>query len=68
VLGRHLDLPVVSVLPEDAGEHFGFLGGSLGTDSSASNTLTRELLEWEPTHSGLIKDLEQGHYFPKVSV
>ncbi len=29
----------------------------------ASNTLTRELLGWEPTHPGLIADLDQGHYF-----
>jgi len=63
VIGRHLDLPIVSVSPEDAGQHFGFLSGFLGADSPASSTLTRELLEWEPTHLGLIADLDQGHYF-----
>jgi len=63
VIGRHLDLPVVSVSPQDASEHFGFLGGFLGADSPASSTLTRQLLGWEPTHLGLIADLDQGHYF-----
>jgi nucleoside-diphosphate-sugar epimerase len=63
VIGRHLDLPVVSVAPEDAGEHFGWLGALLALDSPASNALTRELVGWQPTHPGLIEDLDQGHYF-----
>jgi nucleoside-diphosphate-sugar epimerase len=62
-IGRHLDVPVVSVAPEDAGEHFTWLGGFLGLDAPASSTLTRELLGWEPTQPGLIEDLDQGHYF-----
>jgi len=63
VIGRHLDLPVTSISPEDAGEHFGFLAGFLGLDSPASSALTRQLLGWQPTHPGLIEDLDQGHYF-----
>src|SRR5882762_2241112 len=35
VIGRHLDLPVVPVAPEDAGEHFAWLAGLLGADSPA---------------------------------
>jgi nucleoside-diphosphate-sugar epimerase len=63
VIGRHLDLPVVSIAPEDANEHFTPLGGFVGIDSPASSALTRELLKWEPTQSGLIDDLDEGHYF-----
>ena len=63
VFGQQLDLPVVSVPPEDAAERFSFLGGFIGLDSPASATITRELLDWQPTHQGLIEDLEQGHYF-----
>jgi len=63
VIGRHLDLPVVAISPEDAGAHFGFLAAFLGVDSPASSALTRELLDWQPTHPGLIDDLDQGHYF-----
>ncbi len=63
VIGRHLDLPVVSIAPQDAGDHFGWLGALLALDSPASSALTRELLGWQPTQPGLLEDLEQGHYF-----
>ena len=64
VIGRHLDIPVVSIAPEDAAEHFGWLVMFLAADIPASSDLTRQLLGWRPTHPGLIEDLEQGHYFP----
>lgn len=63
VIGRHLALPVVSIPAERAADHFGWLGRFFALDSRASSELTRELLGWEPTHAGLIEDLEQGHYF-----
>jgi nucleoside-diphosphate-sugar epimerase len=63
VIGRHLNVPVESISPDDAGEHFAWLGGFVGLDSPASSALTRELLGWEPTRPGLIADLEEGHYF-----
>jgi nucleoside-diphosphate-sugar epimerase len=63
VIGRHLDLPVDSIAPEQAGEHFTWLAGFLAADSPASSALTRELLGWQPSQPGLIADLEQGHYF-----
>ncbi|GHF37417.1 nucleoside-diphosphate-sugar epimerase [Deinococcus metalli] len=67
VVGRHLNLPVVSVPAEQAAEHFGWLGMFLAADVTASNTLTRERLGWTPTHPGLIEDLELGHYFSPSS-
>jgi nucleoside-diphosphate-sugar epimerase len=63
VIGRHLDIPVVSIAPEDAGGHFTWLADFLSADSPASSTLTRELLGWQPEQAGLIEDLDQGHYF-----
>jgi nucleoside-diphosphate-sugar epimerase len=63
VIGRHLNVPVQSIAPADAPEHFTWLAGFIGLDSPASSALTRELLAWEPTHPGLIEDLDQGHYF-----
>jgi nucleoside-diphosphate-sugar epimerase len=67
VIGRHLDIPVVSVSPDDAGEHFTWLGGFLAADSPASSTFTQELLGWQPTQPGLIADLDEGHYFTQVA-
>jgi nucleoside-diphosphate-sugar epimerase len=63
VIGRHLDLPVASISPEDAAAHFTWLASFLAIDSPASSALTRELMGWQPTHPGLIDDLDQGHYF-----
>jgi nucleoside-diphosphate-sugar epimerase len=63
VIGRHLNVPVVSVDPADAPAHFTWLGGFIGLDSPASSVLTRELLAWEPVQPGLIDDLDEGHYF-----
>jgi len=62
VIGRHLDVPVVSVDPADAG-HFSFLAHFFGLDCPASSTITRELLDWQPTRPGLLEDLDRGHYF-----
>jgi nucleoside-diphosphate-sugar epimerase len=67
VIGRRLELPVVSIPPEQASEHFGWLGRFFAIDSAASSTLTRQRLAWEPTHPGLIADLEEGHYFRDLS-
>ncbi len=68
VIGRHLELPVVSIPSEDAGEHFGWLANFLALNIPASSALTRKLLDWQPTHPGLIDDLDQGHYFRVPSV
>ena len=46
--------------------HFGWLGAFFSWDAPASNALTRERLGWEPTHPGLIADLEAGFYFAPV--
>jgi nucleoside-diphosphate-sugar epimerase len=63
VIGRHLNLPVVSISPEQAGDHFGFLGLFASLDNPTSNTLTQKELDWHPEGPGLIADLDEGHYF-----
>lgn len=67
-IGRGLDLPVVALDPEQAGEHFGFLSHFLAMDIPASSAITRELLAWKPTGPTLIEDIETGSYFTTAKV
>lgn len=62
-IGRGLDVPVISVDPDRAADHFGWIGRFFGMGTRASSALTRERLGWSPTHPGLIEDLDAGHYF-----
>jgi hypothetical protein len=62
-IGRHLTLPSVSISPQDAEAHFGFLALFVSLDNPTSSKLTQQLLDWHPTHPGLIDDLNEGHYF-----
>jgi len=61
VIGRRLNLPIVSKSPEEASAHFGWLGLFAGHDGPASSALTREKLGWHPLGPGLIADLERAH-------
>jgi nucleoside-diphosphate-sugar epimerase len=54
VVGRRLGLPVQAV-PD---ESFGPFGPIFAMDQPASSTYTRETLGWQPTHPGLLEDLE----------
>lgn len=63
VIGRHLNLPVVSVSREEADSHFGWLGAFASADNPTSSVLTQERLGWHPVQPALIPDLEEGHYF-----
>jgi nucleoside-diphosphate-sugar epimerase len=62
VIGRGLKVPVVSLSPEEAADHFGWLAAFAGLDLPASSAQTRQRLGWQPTGPGLIADLEQMHY------
>jgi hypothetical protein len=46
-----------------AAEHFGMLAAFVGVDNPTASAHTREVLGWQPTHPGLLADLEEGHYF-----
>jgi nucleoside-diphosphate-sugar epimerase len=63
IIGRHLEVPVVSLPVEEAVEHFGWFGTFFAKDCAASSTLTQQKLRWHPVHSSLLEDIDQGHYF-----
>jgi hypothetical protein len=62
VIGRGLKVPVISLSPEEAPAHFGWLAAFAGRDLPASSALTQERLAWRPTGPGLIDDLKQMCY------
>jgi nucleoside-diphosphate-sugar epimerase len=61
-LGRGLKVPVVSIKPEEAEQHFGWLARFAVHDMPSSSTLTRRKLNWTPTGPGLIADLDGMDY------
>jgi nucleoside-diphosphate-sugar epimerase len=61
-LGRGLKVPVVSIKPEEAEAHFGWLGRFAAHDMPASSALTRQKLNWTPTGPDLITDLDGMDY------
>jgi nucleoside-diphosphate-sugar epimerase len=63
VIGRRLKVRSISIAPEEAASHFGWLAAFVGLDARASSELTRKRLGWHPTGPGLIPDLERLHGF-----
>ncbi len=61
-LGRGLKVPVVSIKPEEAEAHFGWLARFAGHDMPASGALTQQKLNWKPTGPCLIADLDGMDY------
>jgi nucleoside-diphosphate-sugar epimerase len=61
-IGQALDVPVTSIAPEDAVDHFGFIGSFFAMDLSATSIRTRELLDWNPTGPTLLEDIKAGAY------
>lgn len=63
VIGRRLNVPVVSKSQDQATEHFGWIGRFFGMGVVASSRRTQKSMGWQPTHVGLIDDLGRGMYF-----
>ncbi|TDQ89456.1 NAD(P)H-binding protein [Paraburkholderia silvatlantica] len=62
-ISRSLGLPLVSLSPDEATEHFGWFAPFAAIDAPATRDRTRALLGWTPEHAGLLADLTQSGYF-----
>jgi len=63
VIGRRLNVPVVSQSREDMADHFGWIGQFFAMDGPASSERTQKRLNWQPKEPGLLADLDHPHYF-----
>ncbi|MBN9183795.1 MAG: 3-beta hydroxysteroid dehydrogenase, partial [Microbacterium sp.] len=61
-IGTALGVPAVSIAPEDAAAHFGWIGMFFAMDLPASSEFTRERFGWNPTHPTLLEDIAAGAY------
>jgi len=63
VIGRRLNVPVVSKTPEEAAAHFTWFAHFAALNVVASSEQTQAKLGWRPTQPGLIADLDRPAYF-----
>ena len=61
-IGQGLKVPVVSISPEQAAAHFGWLAHFAAMDMAGSSEWTRKTLGWDPTGPSLIEDLSNMSY------
>lgn len=61
-ISKGTQLPLVSLSPEEAQAHFTWFTHFAMLDCPASAEKTKAALGWQPTHTTLLKDMEQ-HYF-----
>lgn len=57
-IGAKLGVPVRSVDPAAAFDHFGFVGLAASNDMPASSEATQRSVGWRPQHPGLLEGLE----------
>ncbi|RYD91564.1 MAG: SDR family oxidoreductase, partial [Sphingobacteriales bacterium] len=63
VIGKQLDLPVVSLSGNDAAAHFTWFQHFASIDNPVSSAQTRELLQWAPDQISLMEDIDRPAYF-----
>ncbi len=62
LIGKKLNLPVVSVSDENIARHFEWMSGFIGFDSPATALQTQQQLGWQPTEIKLLQDIEENYF------
>jgi nucleoside-diphosphate-sugar epimerase len=61
-IAEQLGIPVKSITPEAAVEHFGWFAQMAAIDCPASSAWTQEQVKWRPAHPALLSDIKNGVY------
>jgi nucleoside-diphosphate-sugar epimerase len=61
-IAEQLGIPVKSITPEAAAEHFGWFAQMTAIDCPASSAWTQEQVNWRPAHPTLLSDIKNGVY------
>jgi nucleoside-diphosphate-sugar epimerase len=64
-IAQRLDIPLVSIDPQQAAEHFTWFAHFAKLDNPTSSERTKAALNWKPQHPTLLEDLKGDIYFPK---
>jgi len=64
VIGRRLNVPIVSTSGDGTAAHFGWFANFAQIDAPSSSATTQQSLGWHPTEPTLLQDLEGAAYFP----
>ena len=59
---RGLQIPAVSIKPDEVEAHFGWLASFAALDMPSSSAITQQKLNWKPTGPSLIADLDAMDY------
>ncbi len=62
LIGENLNVPVQALSGEDLEKHFDWLNRFLAFEGAATGTRTREDLNWEPAHPGLLEDMKENYF------
>ena len=62
-IGEGLNLPVISISPDEVSAHFGGFAHFATMDVTASSEKSAHALNWTPKSSNLLQDIQAGLYF-----
>jgi nucleoside-diphosphate-sugar epimerase len=63
VIGKRLNIPIVSKTSDEAASHFTWFAHFASLDNPSSSKQTRQFLGWQPGQPGLLADLDGENYF-----